>query len=927
MEKHIPEEEYNKGESKQEYKIPLPFGDDETYEVSKEDYDEWIKKEEKRRQKDNEFQEKWRKHRKELDALWYVPGEWESMKYNIKYQERLKFVLGQRDISHIQQIPAYCEKQKTSTWLQLFSSLHWLAKVDVNHDIYHQQLTCALDNFENRIATTYLHEQDIDSVMQIFVLWNISDPALFHRFEILKIQNIKNFLRRIFLYGEHDARDISSINTIQEKQYLSSYPDMRWLYIFLRSRWCVVSDIEPDQHVLKEKIKKSYKHAVKKCIGTSDYDNQYFHIFSLLPDEDMYARLSQDEKDILQREREKYDYIKIPERWDTMLDYEKNELIMDIRVHGNLEQSIWHEKDLYRYGWNFWFLPGDLQQYLWFSKDDVNSRFYQAKKEFIEQFPLFVDKLSRDFISSDIYTWDYTNSFPCEIEIKQLPSILEKIEEALPFYDISLDVFSLRNTLVQKLTEILNQWIQKIKDKEKHWDKVSWKERKTLSYKYWIQDAVQKIDWVYTVLQKIDPLSAKNLDWAENKEQYMYEYQEYHKNLFIEKRVHSILTLEQLASDDLEKIQEMIVANWEKELINACLKHIQLKHEGPFSNFVHISSRQMFSFIKRDALFNKWYSSLLKYVYPDDKQRRLVRSEIIRSIIKNSLLTIQKKLLSYDNFHDAFYYMIDPLKYRYKKYHWDVRHVGLKYTKIQQQYFAFLDTQIQKQQIENISTIEADLERKWLDVKDIIKAYWLLSATIWMTHGYIQKLLKHKKNDLSKKYILDEIYRDWVSWPLNFWNQKNKQHEGIYSRDCLFFMSLWWYSIDDLNEIFSPDLQEHMRTFFHNVTKVKKNIWIRLLSYWFANNASPGGKLNRIVDEQLFIKFGHIGSITNEHINFVIDYLLQNMQTIFSTDIDNGLFDWAVRFFSDEVVIKELLQEFLEKRKTSLDMDMLSLTD
>ena len=239
----------------------------------------------------------------------------------------------------------------------------------------------------------------------------------------------------------------------------------------------------------------------------------------------------------------------------------------------------------------------------------------------------------------------------------------------------SKNTFTKRMSTVQKTnpensTEKIKNWlqncimdgIQKIINKEKT-TTAKWRDRKYLSYKLHIASLVDIIDSAYKELEQLDVSMAESTQWKTNKEKYIAEYISFYKESFIQKRIAETLKAD---INDPKAIEQQILQDVQDKLYSLCAKECA-RQKGIHVTHNYLYTGKMIKYIKA-AFLKTGHATVLKHLYPDDKQRRTIRQKYVQTIIENLLTQINTNAQDIATFSMMEYHMIQPLTYWYKKY-------------------------------------------------------------------------------------------------------------------------------------------------------------------------------------------------------------------------------------------------------------------
>lgn len=865
------------------------------------------------------------KEGEKLESMWYNVA-WDLVsEYTCWYKDRFLKVLTSNQIENVKQIPEKVNEQKTNSALQLFSTINWLVKVEYKDDIYTREILKLIDEFTQRIEYEYLDEKDFEKILKNYMLWQINDPLLFYKFEKLKEQNIKNHYKRFYLYGKSSADTTSrkikwkwikkvDKESLIETKYVDDR-DMLHILYFLKYKWGNISDLEADEEIFWKRVELSYKYCFKTHIPK---DREYPYSFtSLIQEEDEFQKLSEQDKIILEEQIKKINYIWWRE-WQyfkEMLNHERNPIIYNFLKNNKiinqeeLKHLIWVEEIKFKHNHLNWFDSHNLQNDLWIVREKLIMWLKEAQKEFVDELPSVFEE--KNFTELFIWTNDH-NNYLHHVILKWSANIRKRLSKAINYYDLDLE--SLKNKITETLRNCMNQWINFIKNKEKIINN-EWQNNaaSSLNYKRQVGNIVNIINELNNNLKNINYSDDITKDREMNQKKYIQEYFDWRKQIFVEKRIKKVLTMEWFDINQKDEMRKKMIKNWKEKLMNDYAKYIVEKEQ---KNCDYIGNYEMknsaMGKMVNDTLFHLGYWALLKQIIPDDKERKIERQNIVRTITENCLKEIWPKLTNPKTFDDKQYYIFEPLLYLLKKYWWKIWDFTIKQKQIQQNYLEFVKKAMDDRVQIYFDKINKFISKAEYDKKSVESIY----NDVWKINHFLREYLFQfiKKNNITLKwYEVKELFETF-----NIYLKNNGEYLGDYSQSQIDIFSLSSYSIPEIQKILSPEMNQSIKDIFHRLDKIKPEVWKWILSYRFRENAIPWGKLNRIVNEAIFEKFWLVDAMNQKQIDYVIDYLEKNLIEIILQDIKLFIFDWCECFESEKEIIKWFLNDFIFNWKERL---------
>lgn len=556
------------------------------------------------------------------------------------------------------------------------------------------------------------------------------------------------------------------------------------------------------------------------------------------------------------------------------------------RFRNKVKASYIHELKEFRLGrWRAWFWDRysgfeqkKLMRTLWFTDEDFRNWTDQARKEFVNDFSQMVTHMNIDTI----------------------PFSLAKLQENITRIWQSTDTSKLKSAICIWLKTCIAQWIQKIIDKDKP-TKMKWEQKKLLSYKLQINNMTDNIEALYKELEKIDSNAAESTWWKANKETYIQEYKDYHRNTFIQKRLIEVLKVD---INDKEALEQQTLHDVEKHFLSSCKKHIESKLHDSL-DYNPLSKRTIIRFIIA-SFFRTWHALVLKTTYPNDKERKALRQKYVQIITKNILSDTETRLADSSTFSATEYYMREPLYYLYKRYWWQEDLLATQ-DSIETTYQQYLEKIFEKNWADIIKKIEKDFSSG--DVLDIKTTYKDIMDFTVFVKKHIWAMMK--KHTTTRTYTgLDESLQQNKTY-----NQKNN---NIYPQWLINNFSFHWYMVEDAEKHLSEDILTQCIDWYTKTDILIPQVLQTILQWRFDKNGQVWWKLQRLSQEIIICEFGVI-TLSKEQIDFLLQYFTEHLSNIILQDLALSS-DWIDLFWSDKELVKTYIEQYMEAFKHNITL-------
>lgn len=907
------------------YKISFPFSDDGFRYVTEEERNEFLAKKEAYEKEEQDNRDAKKRRHERLDNIWYIDEGDNS--FAGAYENRLLNVFSQEGVSHVDQIPEHVRllQEKDNTALQLFSQMSGIIKSEHLDDHYVAEIKKALDEYEQMVqAYCCLWDDYFIHIQDLFVRWSVRDLALFARFEKLKKDNKKNiyvgdfrFDRRFF------PRDYKKV-VLSETDTVSSH-NMHSVLVALEYNrgGLTLQDLDSLEHPFLEKLEKSYKRDVQKDI--LDRSEQF--LAWLYPEkEDVFVQLPEDEQLFIKKQIER----KVPEnRWNEMTQPEKNQIVrlfsredgkllpLDDDNRGRLKNR---EKYRLRHGW---FHSFKMQKLLHVDKQVQERRQYEAKKEIIQDFGSFFDDVQ-------LPKFHHFHSITLRIEKShmhlRLPRIPRLLEEMLSYqkdFGCNVSVDTIKEKIVKKFTDFYVSLVEKIKNKEeiKYNCPIKNPDPERI-----IADMILFLDATWDLLEKLDATVLKTLTPVdEMKEVYGKEYVDYCILQKIKKRFDSVIisSFFDLTDDERERIESIFIEKLTKKYVRN--HRIGAKEPGWYFSLNEWG---------HDAIINWFEDELLElglvYTLDDliawaekgadlntedtcdsedeecseENRRKRAKFYIFqRKVIKAGIEYIQNHLLDLQKFHKNKLSMLKHMKHDYVEYYGDENDIVIDREAINKVYYKSVRNKIESYFVATRRFLASPKIKR----EDYGKPYAQQAKIIHELQEFLHHLFPESIHWISLSGDIEKLF------------QKNIRYEGQYALAYIQHLSFLGWDMEELLQQIPPEMDQYFNNVFERIDTKRPKILRLCVQYRLFENGIVGGKLHRMVYENILDHSWNDSTSTEDQTTFAITYLSDHLAEIVWNSFNHDMLGWVRIFPFDKELVASTIQEFLEKWKEWLD--------
>ncbi len=549
-----------------------------------------------------------------------------------------------------------------------------------------------------------------------------------------------------------------------------------------------------------------------------------------------------------------------------------------------------------RFGTKFnWFYNEKLKKTFNVSQEQQNQRYIESKKKFMFQYPSLIEIQTFDNISVLI-----------RLISDNWNSILKWKEN---FPDLKFDENKEKEKIVFWLENCIRQWIEKVKNKERI-KKCKREDRKHLSYKKQLAEMIDQIDKLYIELKNVEPQTDDSQRQSQ-KETYKNEYIDFHRNTFIENRIAEVLKVD---INDEEKLKEQIIQDVSVYFEKVCRKEIEKKIPHPLT-YNPLTHTKVMNFIS-NSIFRTWHALLLKTKYPDDKKRRLLRQELIQKITKNLLEKAEKELTEWE-FSTVGYCFIEPLAYLYNKYEWKEKNLIKTPDLIKIKFLEHSKSQLDKD-IDSVIENSKKLLETETSRTQINETYQAISRFAWLLAGNLYIFLEDHKKELDKKYDKERSEIEFKEIPFLKKNlEYNQRNNNKYSEDYIKKLWMFGYDLQDVEKSLDPEIQEKFIFMFEQAEELSPILCQKVIEQRLQENGQSWWKLQRIVQEAIIKEFG-LSQIWPEQIEYLMNYLSENLEDIFFKDLQIAIIKDFNPFRNNKDLLKKMLLDLLNNFKQNV---------
>lgn len=549
-----------------------------------------------------------------------------------------------------------------------------------------------------------------------------------------------------------------------------------------------------------------------------------------------------------------------------------------------------------RFGTKYnWFYNKNLENAFGIWQNILNQWYDEAKKKFMVQYPSLIETQTFDNIS--VLVRLISDNWNNILKWKAL------------FPDLNFDENKEKEKIIFWLENCIRQWVEKLKNKEKI-KKCKREDRKHLNYKEQLAVMIDQIDKLYIELKKIEPQTDDSQRQSQ-KESYKNEYIDFHRNTFIENRISSVLKVD---INDEDKLKEQVINDVSIYFEKICKKEIEKKATHPIT-YNPLTNRKVINFLT-EAFFRTWHSLLLKTKYPDDKERKLLRQELTQKIIKNILEQTEEQLTKWD-FSEISNCLIEPLTYLYKKYDWKEKNLIKNPDLIKENYIKNLRTQLEKDINVSIEKMANEINKP-TNRGQIKSTYIAINDVIAYVSKYMSLFLQWYHKELDKKRET-EMHKNWIS-KMTFLEENleyNEKADNKYPKWYMQKLALWGYDIQDIEKLLDPEVQERFIYMFQHIDTTNPQICEKIVEQRLLENWQSWWKLQRIVQEAIIKEFW-LTPIWPEQIEYLMNYLSENLENIFFKDLQIEIIKDFNPFRNNKDLLKKMLLDLLNNFKQNV---------
>lgn len=552
----------------------------------------------------------------------------------------------------------------------------------------------------------------------------------------------------------------------------------------------------------------------------------------------------------------------------------------------------------WRFGTKYkWFYSKRLQDTFNISQETQIQRLDESERKFIQDYPNLIE----------LMTWD--NIIVLISRISENRDNILKWKDSFP--DLNFDETKEKEKIVFWLENCIRQWIEKLKNKERV-RKCKREERKHLNYKEQLALMINQIDKLYIELKKIEPQTDDSARQFQ-KESYKNEYIDFHRNNFIKNRISEVLKVD---INDEEKLKEQIIQDVSVYFEKVCRKEIEKNITHPLT-YNPLTNRNTIKLIT-ESIFRTWHALLLKTKYPDDKERKLLRQELVQKITKNLLEKTEKEITEWE-FSTISYCFMEPLTYLYKKYEWKEKNLIKNPKLVKIKFLKYSKSKLDKDinsVIENSrKLLETETNREQINdsYQEISKFAWLLSWNLYI-------FLEDYREELSKKHDKERREIKFKEIPFLKKNlEYNKKNNNKYTEDYIKKLWIFGYDLQDVEKLLDPEIQEKFIFMFEQAEELTPILCQKVIEQRLQENWQSWWKLQRIVQEAIIKEFW-LTPIWAEQIEYLMNYLSKNLEDIFFKDLQIEIIKDFNPFRNNQDLLKKMLLDLLSNFKQNVSL-------
>lgn len=827
------------------------------------------------------------------------------------YKKRLIEVLEQKWMKHISEAKDYTKRISSSESIEpveawnredtiqtditeeIFQTLQ--PSIVEHKDIYTHKLDELFAECERVVERQRVSAQQYDEILSLFEMSHINNPEYFLRFENLKRADTKYYYQRMYKFWYEYADKIPDGEQPQERQIMN-YSELRLFQWAIWARKITTQEIEPNTELFHEKMKANFKHLLKQKMG-GWWDPLYTMTLEKEP-VDLYEQMNAEEQsEIMQRWKTVSKDMPTWETWDNLLTYERNWILNEIPIMESMAAATpWFPFDPIKIrNKNEFYNPlssKHMQKLFWFSRDELNAIVEETKQEFMHEFISFFQKAS----FADL---EMESSI---VSLREVWTPWEAWKNAAP--DYQLDITAAEQTIHAWLTRCFTEWLADFHDKLA---KASEKKK----YKTGIARRDTAVDRLYIAMKEMgidDPsMHERKEQGSELKDKLTWTK----KSAYAMAKWAKAQQKYGLPDEYTDDLSEKILSIVDQKLPDAAYGMIANEQRKQMGWLPFGMPNWMFTrLINRRVFLHEWLFGYMKFIIADDAQRKEFWENIRKEGWKNFFKKVQEKLMNPETADPKSMLLLKPILYQLRKYDVKAKDLNANTRRMKNNMFSYIHTSVEKELMPQFAQIEKYLQG------NSKKEPWEVHNIFYMISSYLYSLLQYSRKPKTKTSKKNETGRIIENSRKDYFTYNMENFSGQYPWDYLMRLAMSQRTPEEMETLVSKDIIDAIIQEYWHVESLKKKFFAQLVQQWMQLNAMPGGKLQRVIEEQCVWIVDK-----QEAQQHAINYIVEHTEDIVVRDLTISLLgrdSLAPISDASKALIKELVQEVLEQRKSKL---------
>lgn len=300
----------------------------------------------------------------------------------------------------------------------------------------------------------------------------------------------------------------------------------------------------------------------------------------------------------------------------------------------------------------------------------------------------------------------------------------------------------------------------------------------------------------------------------------------------------------------------------------------------------------------------------MKFILQDEVERKAFWDKIKEASWKEFFYKLQHKLMNPESADPKSMMLIDPVVYQLRKYGVGTKDLKMNRRAMKKNTFSYIINCTDKELEPYFVQIEKYLQgNSKKEPRKIHHIFFSISNYLYSLIGYCQSCNHRAKTNSTIDRWDERRNVDYFAYNMD-------NFSGQYPGDYLMKLAIDKRSPDEMYELLPHDIIDAIIHVYRRSESLKKQFFAQMVQAWVQLNAMPGGKLQRIIEEQC------VGMEDREEAQaYAIGYILENTEDIVIRDFTISLLGReSIAPISDasKALIKELVSEVLTQRKEKI---------